>query len=41
MSDKFHQHTRAELIKTTTKRFCLRHNVKSIKEYQELLEEGE
>lgn len=37
------QHTRAEIREITSKKFCERHNVKSIKEYQdkinELLEE--
>lgn len=32
---KIHQYTRAELSKITIKKFCERHNVKSINEYQE------
>lgn len=39
MSSKLKQFTRAELIKITSKRFCERHNVKSIKEYQEKIED--
>lgn len=33
------QYLRAELQKITTMRFCLRHNVNSIEEYQEKLKE--
>ena len=36
---KTKQYTRAEIRKITSRKFCERHNVKSIKEHQDKIEE--